>query len=546
LFERYSEKARRVIFFARAEASEFGSPSIESEHLLLGMFHDKGILHRYLDEAASDVEIRAALAKHIVRRPPSSTSVDMPLSNECKQILSFGAEEAERLSHQGIGPEHLLVGILREENCVAAQLLRERGLTLQGARTVLAATETPVVAGSRAWSAAAAEVVVPTGSPITINVVDAETSEVLISYQHSVLIPHIGHIITIHREGRPYGSYQVSDVVWDFDTSLKRVHVSVHKGPEPVGRQVRAAEQKVKQRPLLSVAMNVKTEEEHLQLQRVLHEMLKRDPVTSVLTEEGSTQTILTGMDELYLGHICERIASVHKIKVELGEFTVVYVETVRETAEAEGKYVRQLGGVGNYGHVKIRIEPDEADFVFVTDIKGGVVPEEYFQPIEQGVREALRGGVLAGNELVNVRVTLFDGSYHKIDSDPVAFSIAGAMAVKEAARKAKPVLLEPMMAIEVAMPEELMASTLEEIRSRRGRVGSIEQRVHLQAVQAIVPLAEILGPGRPAWSMRFAGYEPAPVRDGLGGSAARVGRPKRPAMGGGSSSVNPEREFEG
>jgi Elongation factor G, domain IV/Elongation Factor G, domain III/Elongation factor G C-terminus/Clp amino terminal domain, pathogenicity island component len=546
MFERYSEKARRVIFFARAEASEFGSPSIESEHLLLAIFHDKGILHPFMDEAASEGEIRAALAKHVVRRPPSSTSVDLPLSNECKQILYFSADEADRQSAQGIGPEHLLAGILREENCLAAQLLRERGLTLERARAALAATETPVVPGGPALPAAASSTDVPTNQPTTINVVDADTSELLHSYQHSSLIPQIGHIILISKEGRPHGSYQVSDVVWDFDSSLKCVHVSAHKGPTQGGWPVFATPKKFKQRPILSVVMDVKTQEEQQQLQKILSELAAHDSTVSLRPGSNSTQTILAGMDEWHLERICEGIVRDHHVKPDVGPITVVYLETVREPAEAEGKYIRQLGGVGNYGHVKIRIEPDEADFEFVTDIKGGEIPQKYFYPIEQGVRDALSGGVLAGHELVNVRVTLFDGSYHDFDSNPVAFSIAGAMAAREAARKASPVLLEPMMAIEVAMPEELLASTLEEIRSRRGRVESIGRRVHLQSVQAIVPLAETLGPDRPVWSMRFAGYEPAPLRGGLGGTAASVTQPRRPTTGSGSSNANPEREFEG
>jgi elongation factor G len=294
------------------------------------------------------------------------------------------------------------------------------------------------------------------------------------------------------------------------------------------------------------MAIDVKTGEEHQQLQKVLGELVDRDPIVSVHTEEGSTRTILSGMDEWYLQRICERIVRDHKIKLDVGEATVIYLETIRKPAEAEGKYIRQTGGVGNYGHVKIRIEPNEADVAFVTDIKGGVVPQEYFGPIEQGIREALRGGVLGGYDIVNVKATLFDGSFHDIDSNPMAFKIAGSMALKEAARNASPIVLEPVMAVQAVTPEELMSSTVAEISRRRGRIERIEQHPNAQVIHAIVPLAEMVGADKPVWSMRFASYEPVPLRGGLGDSPANVAQPKPPTMGGGSASVRPEREFEG
>jgi len=541
MFERYTEKARRVIYFARAEASEFGSPTIETEHLLLGLLReDKNISNRYGGVTLSEPEIRAVLSKLTAPRAQISTSVDLPLSHESKNILAFSAEEAERFAHRHIGTEHLVAGMLREENCLAAQLLRERGLNLQGARSVLAAGVTQGMAGGEIGSG--------TGSvrslPTAIDVIDAASSERVLSYRHGSLIPRIGETILIHQEGTSDRAYQVRDVVWTFHrnaggSSLQDVIVSVHEAPS-VG--VSPSELKAK-RPILSVAIDVKTVGEHQQLQTILGELGQRDPSTSIRTEEGSTRTILRGMDEWYLQRICERIVRDHKIKLDVGEATVIYLETIRKPAEAEGKYIRQTGGVGHYGHVKIRIEPSAADFVFVTDIKGGVVPQEYFEPIEQGIREALSGGVLGGYDIVNVKATLFDGSFHEVDSNPMAFKIAGSMALKEAARKASPIVLEPMMAVEAVTPEELRSSTIAEISRRRGR---IERIANTQVIHAIVPLGEMLGADKPAWSMRFASYEPVPLRGDRGDGPANVVQPKRPTMGSGSASVRPEREFEG
>jgi ATP-dependent Clp protease ATP-binding subunit ClpA len=234
MFERYTEKARRVIFFARAEASEYGSPTIETEHLLLGLLReDKGISHRYDGVTLNEAEIRAVLSKLSVPRPQISTSVDLPLSNESKYILAFSAEEAERFSHKHIGTEHLVAGILREENCLAARLLRERGLHLQLARAVLAAGAIQGMTGGGIGSG--------TGSarsfPTAIDVIDAASSERLLSYRHGSLIPRIGETILIHQEGGPDSAYQVRDVVWTFNRnagggSLQDVIVSVHKSAD--------------------------------------------------------------------------------------------------------------------------------------------------------------------------------------------------------------------------------------------------------------------------------------------------------------------------
>jgi elongation factor G len=249
-------------------------------------------------------------------------------------------------------------------------------------------------------------------------------------------------------------------------------------------------------------------------------------------------------MSELHLELICDRLSREFELELDIDKPTVIYLETVRKSAEAEGKYIRQTGGLGNYGHVKIRVEPNEAGkgFEFINDIKGGVVPKEYIKPIEAGILEALQGGVLAGYEIVDVKVTLFDGSYHDFDSNEMAF--------KEAARKATPVLLEPVMSAEIVAPEAQMGTVLGDLNSRRGRIEGMEHRAGLQVIKALVPLAEMLGYGndiRGYRSIQFARYEAAPRRDWLGGDGAGVtaNKPAGPKAGSGSSSVRSYPEME-
>jgi elongation factor G len=209
-------------------------------------------------------------------------------------------------------------------------------------------------------------------------------------------------------------------------------------------------------------------------------------------------------------------------VAANIGKPQVAYRETIRQRAEAEGKFVRQTGGRGQYGHVKIVLEPAEAGagFEFVSEIVGGAIPREYISPVEAGVREALTTGVLAGYEMVDVKVTLVDGSYHEVDSSEIAFKIAGSMALKEATRKAKPALLEPMMRVEVVVPEEYMGSVTGDLHSRRGRVEATENRLGSTIIQCKVPLSEMFGystdlrsmtQGRATYSMHFSHYEEAP-----------------------------------
>ena len=296
--------------------------------------------------------------------------------------------------------------------------------------------------------------------------------------------------------------------------------------------------------PILSVAVRPRNNGDWEKLHRALSVLVQEGPSIRIKTASADSSTILSGMSELHLQLICDRLSREFELELDIDKPTVIYLETVRKSAEAEGKYIRQTGGLGNYGHVKIRVEPNEAGkgFEFINDIKGGVVPKEYIKPIEAGILEALQGGVLAGYEIVDVKVTLFDGSYHDFDSNEMAF--------KEAARKATPVLLEPVMSAEIVAPEAQMGTVLGDLNSRRGRIEGMEHRAGLQVIKALVPLAEMLGYGndiRGYRSIQFARYEAAPRRDWLGGDGAGVtaNKPAGPKAGSGSSSVRSYPEME-
>jgi elongation factor G len=273
---------------------------------------------------------------------------------------------------------------------------------------------------------------------------------------------------------------------------------------------------------VISVAIEPKTKADQEKMGVALSRLADEDPTFKVRTDIESGQTIISGMGELHLEILVDRMKREHKVEANVGEPRVAFRETIRKTAEAEGKYIRQTGGSGNYGHVKIRLEPGEpgSGFQFLDAIRGGVVPKEYIKPTEQGIREALTGGILAGYEMVDFKAVLYDGSYHDVDSNEMAFKIAGSMAFKEAARKASPVLLEPMMAVEVTVPEEHMGTIIGDINSRRGRIEGMEHVGGSQVVKAMVPLKEMFGyvndirsstQGRASYSMQFARYEEAP-----------------------------------
>jgi len=274
--------------------------------------------------------------------------------------------------------------------------------------------------------------------------------------------------------------------------------------------------------PVIAVAVEPKTKGDQEKMGVALSKLAQEDPTFKVHTDPDSGQTIISGMGELHLEIIVDRMMREFSVEANVGKPQVAYRETIRKHAEAEGKYIRQTGGRGQYGHVKIRLEPQQpgAGYEFVNDIVGGVVPKEYIKPVDQGIREAMEGGVLAGYEMVDVRAILYDGSYHEVDSNEMAFKIAGSMAFKEAARKASPVLLEPVMSVEVVVPEEYMGDIIGDLNSRRGRIEGMEHRAGSQVIKAIVPLAEMFGyathmrsstQGRATYSMHFARYEEAP-----------------------------------
>jgi elongation factor G len=274
--------------------------------------------------------------------------------------------------------------------------------------------------------------------------------------------------------------------------------------------------------PVIAVAVEPKTKGDQEKMGIALSKLAQEDPTFKVHTDPDSGQTIISGMGELHLEIIIDRMMREFSVEANVGKPQVAYRETIRKKAEAEGKYIRQTGGRGQYGHAKIRLEPNEPGkgYEFVNDIVGGVVPKEYIKPIDQGMQEAMEGGVLAGYPMVDIKATLYDGSYHEVDSNEMAFKIAGSMAFKEAARKASPVILEPVMSVEVVVPEDFAGAIMGDLSSRRGRIEGMEHRAGSQVIKSIVPLAEMFGyathmrsstQGRATYSMHFARYEEAP-----------------------------------
>ncbi|HOA40480.1 MAG TPA: elongation factor G [Halanaerobiales bacterium] len=285
--------------------------------------------------------------------------------------------------------------------------------------------------------------------------------------------------------------------------------------------------------PVIDLAIEPKTQADQDKLGVALQKLAEEDPTFRVKTDEETGQTVISGMGELHIEIIVDRLLREFKVNANIGKPQVAYRETISGTAtNVEGKYVRQSGGRGQYGHVVIDIEPLEegAGFVFENNIVGGVIPKEYIPAIEAGIKEAMGNGVLAGYPMVDLKVSLHDGSYHDVDSSEMAFKIAGSMGFKEAASRAKPILLEPVMSVEVTTPEEYMGDVIGDLNSRRGQVQGMESRANAQVVKALVPLAEMFGyatdlrsktQGRATYSMQFAHYEPAPksVVDQITGS---------------------------
>src|SRR3954470_8779271 len=273
--------------------------------------------------------------------------------------------------------------------------------------------------------------------------------------------------------------------------------------------------------PVIAVAVEPKTKADQEKMGVALGKLAQEDPTFKVHTDPDSGQTIIAGMGELHLEIIVDRMMREYKVEANVGKPQVAYRETIRKHAEAEGKYIRQTGGRGQYGHAKIYLDPNPGlGYEFVDDVTGGSIPKEFIKPINQGIAEALEGGILAGYPMVDVKATLYDGSYHDVDSNEMAFKIAGSMAFKEAARRASPVLLEPVMAVEVVTPEDFAGTIMGDLSSRRGRIEGMEHRAGSQVIKAIVPLSEMFGyathmrsstQGRAEYSMHFARYEEVP-----------------------------------
>ncbi|HSQ75812.1 MAG TPA: elongation factor G [Bacteroidota bacterium] len=274
--------------------------------------------------------------------------------------------------------------------------------------------------------------------------------------------------------------------------------------------------------PVIHVAIEARTKADQEKLGDAMGKLTEEDPTLRVSTNEETGQTIISGMGELHLEIIIDRMRREFRVEANIGKPQVAYKETIRKKVSAEGKFVRQSGGRGQFGHVYIELEPNQKGkgFEFENAIVGGVIPREYIKPVEQGIVEAMRNGVLAGYPVEDIKVRLYDGSFHEVDSSEMAFKIAGSMAFKEAARKADPVILEPIMAVEVVTPEEYMGDVMGDLNSRRGRISGMAPRKDAQVIRAMVPLSEMFGystvlrsmtQGRAIYTMELSHYDDTP-----------------------------------
>ncbi|NCD13266.1 MAG: elongation factor G [Epsilonproteobacteria bacterium] len=274
--------------------------------------------------------------------------------------------------------------------------------------------------------------------------------------------------------------------------------------------------------PVISVAVEPKTKADQEKMGIALQKLAQEDPSFRVETDEESGQTIISGMGELHLEILVDRMLREFKVSAEVGQPQVAYRETIRATVNQEYKYAKQSGGRGQYGHVYLKLEPQEpgSGYEFVNDIKGGSVPKEYIPAVDKGIKEALQSGVLAGYKVEDVKVTLYDGSYHEVDSSEMAFKLAASMGFKEGCRKAKPVILEPIMKVEVETPEDFMGDVIGDLNRRRGQINSMDDRSGNKIVNAFCPLAEMFGystdlrsqtQGRASYSMEFDHYDEVP-----------------------------------
>jgi elongation factor G len=274
--------------------------------------------------------------------------------------------------------------------------------------------------------------------------------------------------------------------------------------------------------PVISVAVEPATKNDQEKMGVALQKLAEEDPTFRVHTDQETGQCIISGMGELHLQIIVDRMLREFKVDCKVGEPQVAYRETIRKTVEAEGKFVRQSGGHGQYGHCWLKLEPQEAGagFSFENKVVGGAIPKEFIKPIEEGVKQAMESGVVAGYPVVDVKATVYDGSFHEVDSSEAAFKIAGSMAFKNGAEKANPVLLEPYVKVEVIVPEDYMGDVIGDLNSRRGRIDGMEPRNGAQVINAFVPLSEMFGystdlrsktQGRGNYSMEVSYYDEVP-----------------------------------
>jgi elongation factor G len=274
--------------------------------------------------------------------------------------------------------------------------------------------------------------------------------------------------------------------------------------------------------PVICLAIEPKTKIDQEKLGSALGKVAQEDPTFKIQTDPDTAQTIISGMGELHLEIITDRLVREFGVGVNVGKPQVAYKETIRQTSRAEGRYIKQTGGRGQYGHVKIEVSPlpPGSGFEFLNEIVGGAIPKEYIKPVQEGIKEAMQAGPLAGYEVRDVRVILYDGSYHEVDSSEMAFKIAGSIGFKEAVSRARPVLLEPIMLVEVVVPEQYMGDVIGNLSARRGKVERMEPRAGTQVITSKVPLAEMFGyatdlrsmtQGRANYSMHFSHYEEAP-----------------------------------
>ena len=274
--------------------------------------------------------------------------------------------------------------------------------------------------------------------------------------------------------------------------------------------------------PVISVAVEPATKNDQQKMGVALQKLAEEDPTFRVRTDEETGQTIISGMGELHLQIIVDRMLREFHVDCKVGEPQVAYRETIRKTVEAEGKFVRQSGGHGQYGHCWLKLEPQEPGegFTFENKVVGGAIPKEFIKPVEDGVRQAMESGVVAGYPMVDIKATVFDGSFHEVDSSEAAFKVAGSMAFKNGAEKANPVLLEPYVKVEVTVPEEYMGDVIGDLNSRRGRIEGMEARNGAQVINGFVPLSVMFGystdlrsktQGRGNYSMEVAYYDEVP-----------------------------------